>query len=249
MTAERIELDGGNITLYCGDCLDILPTLEPGSVDAVVTDPPYGIGWQTDYAKSRYNWRSREDGDAKHAWPCKSHAPIAGDDSPFDPSLWLRFSVVALFGANHFADKLPASAAWLVWDKTGLGRAATTGFGDAELVWCKGFPFESVRIYSHMWRGYQRDSEVGEGSLHPTQKPVALMRWIIEKTPSQTVLDPFMGSGTTGVACVRTGRKFIGVEISPEYFQIAVARIQKELDQRDSNGPLMWAAKLIEEER
>ena len=110
--------------------------------------------------------------------------------------------------------------------------------------------FGRSRVFNHLWIGAYRDSESGIRNVHPTQKPIALMRWCIEQSkidPGDTILDPFMGSGTTGVACVRTGRKFIGIELDPGYFQIAVDRIRRELDLRTGTGPLMKAqAKLIE---
>lgn len=222
--------EDGRIRLIQGDCLEVMPLL--GKVDAVITDPPYGISLPTNYAKTR---RVAESLDSRrHAWACKEHAEsMHGDSLPFDPTPFLRFKTAVMWGANNYADRLPARYSWLAWDKRD-NRGANCNFGDCELAWCDGVPFNSVRMFHHLWIGYQRDSEVGEGSIHPTQKPVALMSWCMDiaKIPQDaTVADFFMGSGTTGIACIRTGRRFIGVEIDPHYFDVALDRIIRELAQ------------------
>jgi site-specific DNA-methyltransferase (adenine-specific) len=201
-----------DVTLYNADCLDILPTLGP--VDAVITDPPYGI--------KHVRGQSKYIGKAK--WATRFHAtPIIGDDHPFDPTPFLAVPIVVMFGANHFADKLPPSRGWVFWDKR--GNFDSTDFADGELIYTN--QDRVVRKVEHRWRGVIRDSENGDLHLHPTQKPVELMAWLIERytQPGDLVLDPYMGSGTTGVACVRTGRRFIGIEIDPTYFRIAERRI------------------------
>jgi site-specific DNA-methyltransferase (adenine-specific) len=197
------------IQLYQGDCLDILPTLT--GIDAVITDPPYGIA-----KLNKFGHR----GKVAAATPYK---PIIGDDKDFDPSPFLDFPVVVLFGANWYAPRLPASGGWLVWDKKDGGTS--DDFSDGEMAWIKGS--NVVRIIHHKWRGMIRASERNEPRLHSTQKPVWVMKWIIEQytKPGHTILDPFMGSGTTGVACVQTGRNFIGIELDPGYFAIAEKRI------------------------
>ena len=133
-------------------------------------------------------------------------------------------SVVVLWGANHYADKLPGQSKWLVWDKRkGFTR---NDFADCEMAWTnKG---GVARLINHYWNGMMRDSEKGVERVHPTQKPIAVMEWAIKETTddNHTILDPFMGSGTTGVACVKLGRKFIGIEIEPKYFDIACKRIE-----------------------
>jgi site-specific DNA-methyltransferase (adenine-specific) len=200
-----------DVTLYCGDCLDILPTL--GKVDAVVTDPPYGIG----YSPSQNSVK---------AWGLKTFfgsVVVSGDDLPFDPTPFLAFPVIVLFGANHYASKLPSSSEWVIWDKR--DGMTSNDFADCEMIWTNGK--RVARVFRHRWSGALRDTERGEIREHPTQKPVALMEWLIQRytNPGDIVLDPFMGSGTTGVACVRTGRRFIGIEIDPGYFAIAQRRI------------------------
>jgi site-specific DNA-methyltransferase (adenine-specific)/modification methylase len=216
----------GDATLYHGDCLEILPTLP--KVDAVVTDPPYGMRWN---AKSRIGRPSSVEtagGVYGREW-----GAIAGDDKPFDPAPILSLGVpTVLWGANHYASRLPDSAGWLIWDKKRFGTAGRGFTGsDCELAWCN-VTGDCTAILSVYWDGFRRDCEVGE-HYHPTQKPVKVMHWCIEKIEWQSenlkgpavVLDPFMGSGTTGVACANLGRKFIGIEIERKYFDIACERI------------------------
>ena len=210
----------GDATLYLGDCLEILPTL--GKVDAVVTDPPYGIS---------FVHGAGGDGIGGVRYVSKFNGvPVTGDEKPFDPSPFLQFAPVAVFfGANHFADRLPASSKWLVWDKRrGLTR---NDFADCEMAWtnCSG----PARLINHYWNGMMRDSEKNIPREHPTQKPIAVMEWVLQEAGGDTILDPFMGSGTTGVACAKLGRKFIGIEIEPKYFDIACERIRKAYDQPD----------------
>jgi site-specific DNA-methyltransferase (adenine-specific)/modification methylase len=155
---------------------------------------------------------------------------IYGDDKPFDPLSILAMSApTIMWGGNHFASRLPDSASWLVWDK----RAAsghTNDFADCEIAWTnlKGV----ARVFRHHWDGMMRASERGE-RCHPTQKPIALMVWCIEKLQDAPllILDPFMGSGTTGVAAIQMGRQFIGIEREPKYFDIACERISKAVAQ------------------
>jgi site-specific DNA-methyltransferase (adenine-specific)/modification methylase len=134
-----------------------------------------------------------------------------------------------LWGGNHFANQLPASPCWFVWDKRAKSEHSNS-FADCEIAWTNlGTP---ARVFRHHWDGMMRDSEKGIARDHPTQKPIALMRWCIEKAGveiGRTILDPFMGSGTTGVAAVSLGRKFIGIEIEEKYFDIACRRIEAEL--------------------
>jgi len=157
---------------------------------------------------------------------------ISGDEEPFDPKPFLEIApVTVLFGANHYADKLPPASKWLVWDKRkGFTR---NDFADCELAWTnKG---GVARLINHYWNGMMRDSERGIPRVHPTQKPIAVMEWVLREVTEdgQVILDPFMGSGTTGVAAVKLGRKFIGIEIEPKYFDIACRRISDALKQPD----------------
>lgn len=213
------QTDDGRVRLYCGDCLDVLPTL--GHVDAVVTDPPYGMAWNTD--STRFTGGNHTRGEGRDDW-----GDIASDCEPFDPSPWLQFDRVVLFGANHFAQRLPVGTT-LVWIKK-ADHLFGTFLSDAEIAWMKGG--HGVYCYRKQFPPPSRIAEHDRKSVaHPTQKPIDLMEWCIEKAKCEgEVLDPYMGSGTTGVACVRLGRRFIGIEKEPRYFDIAVKRIKAELE-------------------
>ena len=200
----------GNATLYLGDCLEILPTLP--KVDAVITDPPYGIGYSHGVGGGKLARSTQFD-----------HHPIEGDDKPFDPSMWLGFDKVVLFGANHYASRLPDSSFWLVWDKR--DGVCSNDQADCEMAWVKGKG--NARLIRHLWNGMLKDSEKGVQRVHPTQKPVAVMSWAIKQVgASGTILDPYVGSGTTGIAVLQLGHQFIGIEIEPKYFDIACERIE-----------------------
>lgn len=206
----------GSVTLYNADCLEILPHLP--KVDAVVTDPPYGIGHPCNFSQ-----RGRS-----NLAPCNDYTDVYDDNRPFNPDPWLALDVPTLmWGGNYFADKLPISSGWLVWDKE---RPDDLDQATCELAWTN--YVKGVRRFRYLWNGMMRAGERGE-NYHPTQKPVAVIKWALglRWTPTGLILDPFMGSGTTGVACVRTGRKFIGIEIEPKYFEIAVRRIDAECRQ------------------
>ncbi|OHV85938.1 DNA methyltransferase [Ensifer sp. LCM 4579] len=217
--AKRVEVIAG-CELYLGDCIEVMPALE--RVDAVVTDPPYGIA----YARGEGGKPGRG-GTAK----VRNTKPVFGDDAPFDPTPFLEAEDVILWGANHFAARLPHGR-WLAWNKLGDLSEFDT-FSDVEFAWRKGRGKD--RIFSHLWKGLIRASENnGEKRVHPTQKPIALMRWCVESIdPAFTIVDPFMGSGTTGVACAKAGRRFIGIEIDEAYFDIACERIRKAYAQPD----------------
>ena len=205
---SRIETIG-RATLYLGDCRDILPTL--GKVDAVVTDPPYGLGdklstgasggWSKLHVKGGHDW--------DQAIPENIPAVVAAGT---DAIIW---------GGNYFA--LPPRRGWLLWDK--IVRKWTSGH--AEMAWTT--IDQPVRAFN-----YAFGELANEGKEHPTQKPLPLMKWCIGFLPAaQTILDPFMGSGTTGVAAVQMGRDFIGVEREERYFDIACRRIEQAQRQGD----------------
>lgn len=217
MTRKETLAEG--VDLYLGDCREILPTL--GKVDAVVTDPPYGISHNgTRSAKHSISSNNRR----RHA-----KVEIVGDDTPFDPTPFLLASEVACFtGAQHFAQLLPGGT-FHVWNKRGPYEPLHQSDGD--LIWISGDK-RALRIVDLVWRGICRTTEISGQIVHPTQKPVALMEWCIDRI-SGAILDPFMGSGTTGVAAVNLGRNFTGIEIDPGHFDIARARIQAALDAPD----------------
>ena len=206
----------GDATLYLGDCRDILPTL--GKVDAVVTDPPYGMNHNTDF--------TRFTGGNGRRGPGTVHLPIFGDDEPFDPSPWLAFNECILFGANHFWSRLQDGGA-LLWIKRN-DEAFNSFLSDGEIAFIKGR--KGVFAYREVIAGSKKAVEAGLNpygpSAHPTQKPIGLMRWCLSYIKGEIILDPFMGSGTTGVAAVQMHRKFIGIEREPKYFDIACKRIE-----------------------
>lgn len=214
----------GTATLYLGDCAAVLPSLEAAS--AVISDPPYGIGTNTDRTGPRRGGLSHG------ATPTKAtiaFRPVHGDDRPFNPSSLLVFKQVILWGANHYCQLLPGAPHWLIWDKR-VGTPPDDS-ADCELAWTniKG----PARMHRQLWRGLCREGEeniaAGRSAwrLHPTQKPVALMSWCISQAGMPTsIIDPYMGSGTTGVAAVRLGLQFTGCEIDEQYFDIACGRIE-----------------------
>ncbi len=197
------------MTLHLGDCLEVLRTLPAGSVDAVVTDPPYGMCMNGDGTRFRGGHRLRF-GNGGPVWP-----KISGDDKPFDPSPWLGFPKVILWGSNHFGSRLPVGTT-LVWVKRNEHRYGTF-LSDAEIGWMKG----GHGVYLH-----KRISSTVR--IHPNQKPVSLMSWCIGRLklkPGATILDPYMGSGTTGLAAAELGFNFVGIESDPHYFSIAKGRL------------------------
>jgi site-specific DNA-methyltransferase (adenine-specific) len=221
-----IEHLSEGVTLYCGDCREILPTL--GKVDAVVTDPPYGISYRSNHNSSRRGLWAK--------WVRTENMPsIVGDDAPLDPQPLLDLGIpVVLFGGNYCADRLPPSRCWLIWDKR--DGISSNNQADCEMAWTN--IDKPSRLLRHMWSGLLRAGEENVAlseKVHPHQKPAAIMRACIQYIPDrpETILDPFMGSGTTGVAAVKLGRKFIGIEIEPKYFDIACRRISDELARPD----------------
>lgn len=201
------QSDCGTVSLYLADCLDVLPHLS--GVDAVVTDPPYGIGdkWQGGFSE-KHGWgRAGLCSDERNEWDAKPASPehIAATLNVGDEHI--------IWGGNYF--NLPLSRCWLVWNKPERGFS----LAECELAWTD---FDNVaRVYDC------RRSDVGR--IHPTQKPLPLMEWCVDKTHGD-VCDPFMGSGTTGVAAVRLGRRFIGIETYKPYFADAKRRIIEALN-------------------
>lgn len=229
MLMPRKEQLSEGVSLYLGDCLEILPSLP--KVDAVVTDPPYGI----DYVHSGKGAPpiGRKVGAAKRHG--SEYARLKGDDKLFDPTPFLGLAPdVLMWGANNFAHALPPAAGrWLIWDKAD-GRYEVDSFGDAEIAWhSRG---KANRIFAYAWKGVYcvKSGENNGIREHPTMKPIGLMAWCIRQCANpRLILDPFMGSGTTGVAAVKLGRQFIGIEIEPKYFDVACRRITQALKEPD----------------
>jgi site-specific DNA-methyltransferase (adenine-specific)/modification methylase len=209
---------GKRWTLYAGDCLDALAAGLISADSAIVTDPPFGVSLNTAFAS---NGRS-------NACKANDYPRIIGDEQPFDPSPWLPFPSVAMFGANYFADRLPPSGCWLVWDKRdGL---CVNDQADAELVWTKGGKGTVPRLFHHAWMGMVKASEHDARRTHPAQKPVAVMRWVLEwmrLADGQGIVDPYCGSASTGVAALEAGRSFIGIEREPAYLDGVVERLTR----------------------
>ena len=194
-----MKVEIGNATLYLGDCMDILPTLD--KVDAVITDPPYGIGFGGKHTK----------------WSANRGVVLGNWDAEIpDVSALLDLSEnITIWGGERFG--LPVKRGWLTWVKP---DAAPT-FASTEFAW------RSVDKPARHFQ-YSVSATNSERVGHPTQKPLALMKWCIEQAGNpRLILDPFMGSGTTGVAAVQMGRKFIGIEREPKYFDIACKRIEQ----------------------
>ena len=240
-------------TVICGDCLEVMKQLPDNCVDLVfknnltnslksrimatydqprqkekagggkaaaetpkiicITDPPYGIGADEAASKNSGKWGWKYYGETR--WDRKR--PIK---RVFDEIIRVTEGQV-VWGGNYFADILPPSMGWLIWNK--CQRAFS--LSDAELAWTS--YHKAIRTFD-----YSRGAAIQDGKVRPTQKPIALMRWCIEKftTEGDIILDPYFGSGTTGVAAVRMGRHFIGIEINPDYCKIAEKRIQDERD-------------------
>lgn len=205
---EQIE----DCTLYLGDCREILPLLP--NVDAVVTDPPYGIGRDGQYRTTGGNG-------GRKAYTFKGWDQVRPNRDIFDLIL-AKSDRQVIWGGNYFADCLPASGKWLVWDK---GQRINQSDGELAYTSEDG----ALRIFTQ-----NRVALLVEGAQHPTQKPIEIMVWSLQQVPTaRTILDPFMGSGTTGVAAVKQGRKFFGIERDPEYFDIACKRIRDAYAQPD----------------
>jgi site-specific DNA-methyltransferase (adenine-specific) len=227
----RIETIG-DATLYLGDCREIVPTL--GLEDAALaSDPPYGIS----YRKGATGSRLPSGRPASNKPITRMAQTVTGDRQPFDPEEWLSFSEIILWGANHYSDRLPSSASWLVWDKR--DGMASNSFADCEMAWSnlKG----PARLKRYLWNGICRAGEKAP-RVHPTQKPIEVMTWCVSLMTKPLILDPYMGSGTTGIAALKLGRKFIGIEIEPSHFDIACKRIEDVTRQGDILGSLSLTA-------
>lgn len=206
----------GDATLYLGDCMEILPVL--GRVDAVITDPPYGI--KRDGKPTSTSRHGGHKGYEFLGWD--SGRP---DRGVFD-LLREKSEHQIIWGGNYFADLLPPTSKWLFWDK---GQRIDQA--DGELAWTS--MDGAMRVFT-----LNRAAIAQDGAVHPTQKPIRLKAWCIDQMPwVHSVLDPFMGSGTTGVACVQAGVQFIGIEREPKYFDIACRRIEQAANQGQLFAP------------
>lgn len=217
MTASRIEHLAEGVTLYLGDCREILPTLDLRGA-ATVTDVPYGIKHGGD--SSRFSGGNTRRGKGS------THGQIKGDEQPFDPRPFLVGDWQIIFGANNFPQHL-SPGSLLVWTKR-RPAAYGTFLSDAEVAWfSKG---RGIYLIEHIFSGsapaLEYCNDAYAPSAHPFQKPITVMKWCIEFVPdAKLIFDPFMGSGTTGVASVQLGKPFTGIEWEEKYFDIACRRI------------------------
>jgi DNA modification methylase len=201
----------GGITIYHGDCRDVMPFI--GRFDLLLTDPPYGIGEAAGKNKSR-----------SRLAVAKDYGTSDWDDEPADDVLigamrsMTRWHII--FGGNYFT--LPPAKCWLVWDKDN----GASDFADCELAWTN--LNKAVRKITYRWQGMLQEPGVPrEFREHPTQKPEIVMRWALGQAPSDvaSVLDPFMGSGTTLTEAKRAGKLAVGIEREERYCEIAAKRL------------------------
>lgn len=207
--SPRREIIGEGVELFLGDMLEILPTL--GEFDACLTDPPYGINKDGQQ-------RTTGGHGGRKAYEFLGWDASRPSARAFELILAQSRHVV-IWGGNYFADLLPATGKWLVWDK---GQRINQSDGELAYTSLNG----ALRIFE-----MNRVALMKDGAEHPTQKPVELMAWCVDQLPPDvgTILDPFMGSGSTGVAAIRRGRAFYGIEREPKYFDIACRRISEAL--------------------
>ena len=204
--------DHGGITIYCGDCCEVLPTLGP--VDLVLTDPPYGIGYKSG-ASGVLDRSIKQD----------------HDTTSRDAALLLLPDVPALVFGSWKRDRPAATHTVLIWDTLGA-----LGMGDLSIPWKPAH--QEIYVIGRGFHG-KRTTDVlrfppvqaraSNGRVHPNQKPVPLIKELIGKSPPGLILDPFMGSGTTLVAAKELGRRAIGIEIEEKYCEIAVKRLAQEV--------------------
>jgi site-specific DNA-methyltransferase (adenine-specific)/modification methylase len=207
---DRIEI----VNADCYTLLDAWP-----SDAALVTDPPYGIAHRHSGISHGPKWQR-----------CNTK-PVHGDDAPFDPAPFCRFGLVLLWGADHFRARLPEGGTFLAWNKAGE-KDFNDSFSDAEFAWTNA----KVRrnVCNVMWKGICGMNGDERKRWHPTQKPIELCAWcltVLKVDADALVIDPFMGSGSLGVACHRAGLRYLGVEIDPEHYATAKARLQRETAQ------------------
>ncbi len=205
----------GASTLYLGDNLKILPAL--GHVGAIVTDPPYGIGADASRAKVK--------GKSGWAYYGESNWDVERPDREIFDLMLKQSDLQIIWGGNYFTDYLPPTMRWLIWDK----GQRDFSLADGEVAWTNQMKAMRIKTYSRGKALSRRD-----GNFHPTQKPVEIMEWCITFIPEENVVvDPFMGSGSTGVACVNMGRRFIGIDIDPKYFDITCSRLEEARKEPD----------------
>ena len=227
---DRVQI-GDWCTLYHADSTEIVEELRAVMPDAVIMDPPYGVGFRG------VATLGTKGADYRAVRPLKfSGQTVHGDEQSPDISPWLRFPNVLTWGADHLRSQLPDGGRFLVWDKTERVEFNDT-FSDAELAWHS--RRGAVRSVAHMWKGICTSKAGGDTGYrdHPMQKPIRVMEWCVDQCrlePGALILDPYMGSGTTAIAAFKKRMKFVGVEIDRRWFDVAVERIKRQTE----DGPL-----------
>ena len=235
---ERVDI-GDWCTLYHADSTEILDTLKAHAPDAVIMDPPYGIGLHN----AGYNSAGSVNGAIERPERRRGNYRLHGDKEGPDLAPWFPFPKVLFWGADHLRSQIPPGGRFLSWDKL-AGMTHQDVFADVEYAWHS--EKRKAMMISYKWKGLAcakaREDDYGKRS-HPTQKPCAVMEWCIEQCrlePGATILDPYMGSGTTAIAAFKRKMKFVGVEIDRRWFDVAVERINRQT----ADGPLFEAAPL-----
>jgi site-specific DNA-methyltransferase (adenine-specific)/modification methylase len=243
------------IELYLGDCREWIGRIEPSKVSLLVTDPPYGMNAHVRRGLGDTKKLQRVGGEVEirsggqrgryiGAGVTVPWDNVVGDNRAFDPIPLLRFPRVVLWGANHYANRLPNSPSWIIWDKVdGLISDRTIGFNDnadCELAWTNlGGP---ARIIRHRWMGAMKASARTRKRVHETEKPVALSDLILLAwtKPGDLILDPYCGSGPIAASCKKLGRRYIGFEIKADHLESAKDRLAQNV------LPLEWKTQEIE---
>jgi DNA modification methylase len=213
-TGNLIELDRHR--LLCGDCKktkNVKKLMDGEKADLVFTDPPYGIDVVGPHGKI---------GGGGKKYPTTKFKAVIGDDKEFNPAFVLQYADKSfIWGGNYFAHLLPKGGKWFVWDK---GHSENLGFSDCELAWSniKGI---KIKKFDCVWSGFRREGESNQNKrMHPNQKPVKLFSDILDELNPTSILDLFLGSGSTLIAAEKTGRQCFGMEIDPEYCQVIIQR-------------------------
>jgi site-specific DNA-methyltransferase (adenine-specific) len=210
----------GRATLYNADCRDVLPLLPRNAV--IACDPPYGIAYK----------HSGKTGSTSKARGSARVGQIIGDQEEFDPSAILSFDRVLMWGANHYSHRLPKGK-WLAWDKH-CGVGPNVSFSPVEFAWMRGSGRND--IHRQLWIGLCRGKYTGDTRWHVMEKPVELMDWCLghlKVNDGDVIVDPYMGGGSTGVAAIKRGLAFVGIEIDPVHFANACKRIEDAQRQGD----------------
>lgn len=208
------------------DCLEGMHQLPDQCVDLIVADPPYGIGEASKNHLSR--GRHSFGGNRQQLGPAKDYGHYEWDNKRITKDFFIEMIRISkhqiIFGGNYYTDYLPPTSSWIVWDKDN----GNNDFADCELAWTS--HKKAVRLFKWRWHGMlQEDMSNKELRVHPTQKPLALFKWILSKYSQKgsIILDPFLGSGTTLEACVQTRRMGLGFDLNPDYEVLIRSRLER----------------------